>query len=838
MTEPQPKDDGKITEQFNIPDYAIGGVAMVKIEKDVEPKLSVTMTRSGKLATGVAELDNLFNKYEVYSLTPIFHVKGDRFEERKRNLGLHLWYEVRFDKNRELKEVIQELAKLRSIDEVDYSVPIVGIGDSEVKIVSEAEMEAITRGTRSAMPFNDPQLPAQWHYHNDGVSYTNSVAGADINLFKAWETTTGAGDIIVAVFDSGLDINHEDLKANLWVNTNKSDDNPYKDGVHGWNFSGVGEGSDLSTPENFHGTHVSGTVSAVTNNGIGVAGVAGGDGTPDSGAKIMTIQLARDGKWASDMEIAKAFIYAADNGAVIAQNSWGSVGEETPNLIAIGIDYFIDYAGIDEKGNVFGPTRGGVVVFAAGNSGHTAPLSPVIPGSYPRALSVANMQPDYDMNFTSTFGKWVSVTAPGGALADGEANPNNGVVYNTENEVLSTVMDNEYGYSTGTSMAAPHVSGIAALVIDAYRKQGEVLKGEQVKALIINSTRNIDSYLTDYYVGNIGSGLVDAYAAINMGDFHSTPDDVTDLAGDWSQRETIAIEWSVVADSRYGVAPTYEIMIGMNDLTGVDFDNPPEGVAMGVYNIKAGQTVGSKMTGGIGGLRANTKYYIAVSALGKYYDRSENIMVISGTTSKGSAPEPVTDLTAAWNVSGGNLSVDLNWSVTRDEDTYTPTHYEILVSEADLSGADFDNPPQGAQKFEVEVEGELGSKMSYTVEGLKVGVEYYLAMTGVDYDAQRSATTMIYYDGTKEVITPEIEGELTLYPNPVRTTLNVATDLKSTKRFDIAFYNAEGVKMLDNSLMLSNKIVGKIDVSKLSGGAYTVVVKYDGKQIKRRIVKQ
>ena len=176
------------------------------------------------------------------------------------------------------------------------------------------------------MPWNDPQMSLQWHYQNFGdIPY--SVAGADINLFDAWKVSTGSPDVVVAIIDGGIDTSHEDLSQNLYVNlaelngeAGKDDDgNGYVDDIYGFNFC-TNEGKIY--PHN-HGTHVAGTVAAVNNNGIGVAGVAGGDGSVQTGVRLMSCQVFDPRSGAGQGDFAKALVYACENGASIAQCSWG-----------------------------------------------------------------------------------------------------------------------------------------------------------------------------------------------------------------------------------------------------------------------------------------------------------------------------------------------------------------------------------------------------------------------------------------------------------------------------------------------------------------------------------
>ena len=174
--------------------------------------------------------------------------------------------------------------------------------------------------------FNDPRLPDQWHYQNFGKIGT-SVAGADINLFKAWQTETGKNNVVVAIIDGGIDYQHEDLAANMCVNLEElngapgvdDDHNGFVDDIYGYNFC---TNSGTVYPHN-HGTHVAGTVGAVNNNGIGVAGVAGGDGSAGSGVKMISCQVFDSRSGTGNGDFAAAIAYAAERGATIAQCSWG-----------------------------------------------------------------------------------------------------------------------------------------------------------------------------------------------------------------------------------------------------------------------------------------------------------------------------------------------------------------------------------------------------------------------------------------------------------------------------------------------------------------------------------
>lgn len=214
--------------------------------------------------------------------------------------------------------------------------------------------------------FNDPLIKRQWHYYNDG-STTNSVAGADANIFPAWKVTTGHPSIIVAVVDGGIDFSHPDLAQNMWINKKEisgnnmdDDNNGYVDDIYGfrWGRAGVGEPTGEIFPMD-HGSHCAGTIAAVNNNGVGLAGVAGGNGNPATGVRLMSCQtyvpdLAfpddPHGNSKSTSQTPDAFAYAADNGAVIVNCSFSYSGTTLSAAYKAGIDYFVDNAGTDENG--------------------------------------------------------------------------------------------------------------------------------------------------------------------------------------------------------------------------------------------------------------------------------------------------------------------------------------------------------------------------------------------------------------------------------------------------------------------------------------------------------
>lgn len=419
-----------------------------------------------------------------------------RFEARTRKEGLHLWYDVYFDPEVGLSEAYAALASAEYVEAVEYR-PVMCRAWAEEEAVSLPEAYSVSQIRQEV--FDDPLLyTAQWHYLNDGHSVTPSLPGADINVLPVWKRgITGDRSVVVAVIDSGIDYGHDDLAANMWHDA---------DGSCGWNFV---RGSSDIIPE-LHGTHVAGTIAAVNNNGVGVSGIAGGDhaaGVP--GVRIMNCQVFEGN---SSVGGAVAMKWAADHGAVISQNSWGYEAgsvQELPQSDKEAIDYFIKYAGLDENGVQTGPMAGGVVIFAAGNDGVNM-LS--YPASYEECIAVAGISADYESGYYSNYGPWVDISAPGGDQRKGTL-------------VWSTIPDNQYGGLQGTSMACPHVTGVAALMVSLHGGPGYT--AEQLRSDLLAAADDVTGLYNPYI--SLGSGLVNAAKAVFPGD-GAVPGVVTDLS--------------------------------------------------------------------------------------------------------------------------------------------------------------------------------------------------------------------------------------------------------------------------------------------------------------------
>lgn len=339
-----------------IPADAEAGELIIKFSpemSDILDQEQMSKTR-GALATrsGIPSTDEVLDILGSYSFQRVFPVDAKN-EARTREAGLHLWYTVKFDKGTDLKAAAKRLQQLGEISKVQTNGRIKRAYNTDTKRIFLSEKALRKKATRSAgdgLP-NDPGFDFQWHYRNLGEgkygfenlnpNEAKAQAGCDVNAAEAWKTCTGDPSIIVAVLDEGVMYTHPDLKDNMWCNPGETtqgdntdrDGNGYEGDLHGYNFvENSGNITWADANDSGHGTHVAGTIAAVNNNGEGVCGVAGGDGTPNSGVKIMTCQLFSGQNLATLAAEARAIKYAADNGAVILQCSWGYNSSESSIL--------------------------------------------------------------------------------------------------------------------------------------------------------------------------------------------------------------------------------------------------------------------------------------------------------------------------------------------------------------------------------------------------------------------------------------------------------------------------------------------------------------------------
>ncbi|MGL5683641.1 MAG: S8 family serine peptidase [Marinifilaceae bacterium] len=519
----------------------VPGIIRVKFNKNVDINSIVQNSRTIS-RTGIAQLDETLNAYNIKSIKPFFPSNAN-YKEAEQRHGLDRWFEIELleTKSGQLQdETVSLLSKCRLASIVD-------IAEGAYATVSYGAA-ASTITTSYAMASNaimsDPLLGKQWHYD---MGQLDIMPEANISLFKAWEYTKGDPSVIVAVNDSGIDVEHEDLVDNIWINYaelngesfSDDDDNGYIDDIYGYNFmTGTGR-----CDKGEHGTHVAGTIAASNNNGKGVCGIAGGSGKKD-GVRLMSCQImSAQGASAVGGNAAKALKYSAEMGAVISQNSWGYGAPDIKEQVLLdAIDYFIAEAG-SFPGSLM---KGGIVITSSGNMGSGANY---YPGAYKPCFTVSSTDYRNKKSSFSNFGEYVDLCAPGGSDTQ-STNPHN---------ILSTLPDNEYGYMAGTSMACPHVSGIAALLISRFG--GNNFTSDDLKSLLIESCLDLSKTEPTYSL-YLGQGLVNAEQAMKIGsnnEQHIAPNPVSDLEYEINKDNQVKLKWSVTSDEDHGTPSKYKV---------------------------------------------------------------------------------------------------------------------------------------------------------------------------------------------------------------------------------------------------------------------------------------
>jgi len=460
---------------------------------------------------------------------------------------------------------------------------------------------------------------------------TGGTPDSDIDADLAWDLTTGTHEVIVGVIDSGVDYHHPDLAANIWTHPGEipdngidDDGNGYVDDVHGWDFT-----NDDNDPfdDNGHGTHVAGTVGAVGDNGRGVTGVAW---------KVSIVPLkfiAADG-FGTTADAVAAIEYATSIGADITNNSWGGGAYSQAMAGAI-----LDAAEAEV-----------LFVAAAGNHGFSNDLLPHYPSSYesPNVIAVTTLNHNDVRPLQANLGlRSVDLGAPGV-------------------NILSTYPGGVYNFLSGSSMAAPHVAGAAALIRTLAPHIGVI----ELKQLILD---NVDPVVSLTGI-TVTGGRLNAYQSLSDRDLVA-PGAIEDLATGASTSNSVFLSWTAVGDDgNEGTASVYELR---HAIWPIDASNFP--LATRVWDTPAAQPPGTTETLEVLGLAPGTVHYFAIRAVDEWGNAGPISNVADGTTLPAptlasSPPAFHLDLFAGQSetrtLSISNVGVGtLDWSVVANDDT-------------------------------------------------------------------------------------------------------------------------------------------------------------------------
>lgn len=818
------------------------------------------------------------NEEQIKAMMPSINIKSvsrtfpddPRYPKRIKASGMDRWYNIVFDeKSAPMTKAAASLSTNENLEHIDF--------------VTKAVLTAEQR-----FYFNDPMLPKQWHYINDGSIAGKGrlgVAGADINLSAAWKVQTGSEDVIVAINDGGIDYTHEDLADAMWVNEAElhgtpgvdDDGNGYVDDIYGFNFCTKDSSHPIGTLVlDEHGTHVAGTVGAVNNNNIGVCGIAGGDGT-HKGVRLMSVQTSQDN--VAGAFIGTSFYYAANNGAVICNCSWG-IPSGNSESINDGIKYFKQYAGMDDDGNQVGPMAGGVVISSAGNEG-TSIASAGYPADLDYVIGVAAFAPDMKAAYYTNYGSWVNICAPGGDFD-----------YNNPIGGILSTLPGGYGYFQGTSMACPHVTGVAALVASQFKGQGFTAAMLE-DILLKTANKDIYDYNPSFKQGNmLGVGRVDAGAAVNA--IANPPVDLQEFKAVSVKANHITLEFLAPTPGPDRSAVEYIEM----DIISKDSHQ----VQTFTYDALPGNLFQKALT-----LKEfNTNYTLTATPKNCIGDKG-NPVTISVTTGKNHAPvieslDPLPlilrhdgkadihillkdedNQDCTYTLTGSMLGVTSVIEPLEEEsailvlsfdalkmapgdhlinimltDSYDTTYFEVPYTvlpnnppvpvgtidnviigakgeSTDIDLSKYFNDPDGdALTFKVENKG-TASVVDAVVSGSK------LTLTGKAFGYDDMTVTAADVKGATakqsfRILLRDASQEMDFYPIPVKTALNIRTGADGSG--SVTVYNAAGSKVIEQDINFGPFNPAAIDFSGLASGTYAVMVKTSGKTISKTIVKE
>lgn len=795
---------------------------------------------SGSYMTKSDDLNVVLEDLGIIRMERLFP-HGGKYERRARSRGLHRWYQVVYSENTSRTKAQRSLANIPGVEMV------------------EPVMKAYRKD------FNDLSRDL-WGLWN--VTYH----GVDINVKPVWENyTVGDPKVIVSVMDGGVDLTHEDLASNCLD-------------VGHYNAT---NGSTNIVPDD-HGTHVAGTIAAVSNNGKGIAGIAGGDSARGKkGVSLMSSQIADENGVFSNQE--RAIYTAANNGAVISQNSWGYVADmnhdgtvttdelntfkslKMPSSLKIALEYFIEFAGCDNDGNQLpdSPMKGGVVIFAAGNE--AIDYDPIC--SAVDVIAVGAIDMNGSRASFSNYGDWVDLCAPGVSI-------------------LSTTPGSLYTRKQGTSMACPHVTGVAALIVSYFGGPG--FTNEDLKNKLLGGANT--TIVPEYY--QIGK-LVDAYGSMVFGN-DKAPAPVADLTVT-GLGNSVDLEWTVPADEDGKPAYGYLILYG-NDRADVESASATNYSNVDYDVCVPGLQAGEKVAYTVKGLEFESEYHVKVIAYsyGRNFSAPTKVMTVSTTENHA----PVVSSSVEDEVvllSSETVNIDITIS--------DPDRHEVRCEfDAGSDAAVLNSMPDGSFRLTIKgADAEIGTykasmvvtdeyalptewEIEYTIkentapEKIKEfedilmtskGKEVIINMSDyvVDADGEQlkyeavisdtkvvhlnarldkvTITALAYGSADVTLVAKDARGEsvtfefkvqvkdpskpVTVYPNPVKDYVNVGTlDMAETT---IRIYGSTGNLVHEETSQVSGLEPARIDMRNCAPGVYTMSVMFSGKEYKETVVK-